>query len=123
MMAFMAVLGTYGVASAVSLCCAVKPCKERDAQGKCLTPNAGKACNSSAANPTSPNSSGAGCVEVPGADAANSCAGGDPTGPAGCIAVGGAVYITSSVTSGANGNPAECTDQAVDACCAAGACH
>ena len=124
MMAVVAVLAGYGVASAVSPCCAVKPCKAWDAQGKCTTPNAGKACNSAADDPTGgAETNGSGCVEVPGADAAGTCAGGDPSGPAGCIAVGGAVYITSSITSGENGNVAECTDQAVDACCEAGACH
>jgi hypothetical protein len=130
MMAFVAVLGIYGVANAVSPCCAVKACPDgktavkgaSPAEAKCCTnpadpatctsvPNAGYACNSATSDPTSPNSSGAGCVEA----TDSVCAGGDPSQPAGCISAGG-----QGTTTFLGGN---CTDDAVDGCCDAGACH
>ena len=89
-------------------CCAAKSCVDDDGDGVCENPNGGKACNL-----VSPGG-GAGCV--PGAPApAATCAGGDPSAPAGCICVGG--VCTTDFLGG------NCTDEAVDACCAAGACH
>lgn len=88
-------------------CCAKKACVDDNGDGTCDNPNGGKACNIASGG-------GAGCI--PGLpNPAATCAGGDPSVPAGCICVAG--VCTTQFLGG------DCTSEAVDACCAAGACH
>jgi hypothetical protein len=129
----------WGTAQAATPCCQVKPCPTGKTAVKGSSAAAAKCCTD-VTNPATctnlyaagyvcdamgpGNSDGTGCTEIPGGDASGTCAGGNAAGPAGCIAVGGGAYVTStSATSGANGNAAECTRDAVDACCEAGSCH
>jgi hypothetical protein len=82
-------------------------------------PNAGWACVE--ADPTNPMVSAngvTGCVQD---ETSATCIGGAITmgGPDGCISVGGALFIAGTTIPA---TPEDCTNAAVDACCANGGC-
>jgi hypothetical protein len=123
-------------------CCAAKPCPsdrpnavpgESPAEAECCdeegtdcvsVANAGWRCTAFQDDPeaavtgTLDRGAVAGCID----GEMDTCTGGTIDGvPAGCIGLGGFFYVTSSDQMG-GGDAAECTRDAVDACCALGAC-
>jgi hypothetical protein len=101
-------------------CCAPKPCIEVDAEGNCLTPNAGMACvKDPATNAQAVPGRGAvaGCVD----GELGVCIGGaaTPAGVEGCVGLGAAFVAGTNPQATAE----DCTAAAVDACCANGACE
>jgi hypothetical protein len=121
-------------------CCQAKLCPAGQTAVPGDTPAAAKCCTDPANSQTCTASANAGwrCSDdIPGNAAAapgrqaiagcvdgenNTCIGGTITsgGPSGCIGVGGLTYVTS--TSPAGGSAEQCTNDAVAACCARGAC-
>lgn len=124
--------GAHGTA-----CCAFKPCPASKTAVPGATPAAARCCTNPASPETCTPAVNAGwrCASlsgslpsaptnqaVAGCTGEGACVGGvlDQGGPEGCIGISTAAYVTSSSPTG--GTAQQCTIDAVDACCAQGAC-